>query len=82
MDHSLYYANMQRLKKPKGCRAKATGGEAVLLILRTFGNTGSGVLRLFHQGFIAEATEGEAVVQLLRTFGNTGYEALRLLRFV
>ncbi len=46
MDHSLYYANMQRLKKPKGCRAKATGGEAVVQLLRTFGNTGYEALRL------------------------------------
>jgi hypothetical protein len=33
------------LQVPEGFRVKATGGEAVLIILRTSGNEGSEVLR-------------------------------------
>jgi hypothetical protein len=33
------------LQKPEGSIAKASGGEAVVILLRTSGNTGYGALR-------------------------------------
>jgi hypothetical protein len=46
--HAIY--SYQPLKKPEGPKVKASGGEAVWLILRTSGNAGFGALRLFQQG--------------------------------
>ena len=71
------------MRGPEGSRAKATGGEAVLPILRTSGNAGYGVLRHPEmdkpEGSIAKATGGEAVLPILRTSGNAGYGVLRLI---
>ncbi len=67
-------------RQPEVLKAKAPGDEAVVTLLRIFGNAGFKVLQYMNRQpevLKAKAPGDEAVVTLLRIFGNAGFKVLQ-----